>query len=33
MDEPASGRNDTETERLAYILLRIREAGIGFRLL
>jgi branched-chain amino acid transport system permease protein len=28
MDEPASGLNDTETERLAYLLLQIRATGI-----
>jgi branched-chain amino acid transport system ATP-binding protein len=33
MDEPASGLNDTETERLAYILLRIRAAGITILLI
>jgi len=33
MDEPASGLNDTETERLAYLLLRIRAAGITILLI
>lgn len=28
MDEPASGLNDSETEQLAYLILRIRAAGI-----
>ena len=33
MDEPASGLNDTETERLAYLLLQIRAAGITILLI
>jgi ABC-type branched-subunit amino acid transport system ATPase component len=33
MDEPASGLNDTETERLAYLLLQIRSAGITILLI
>jgi branched-chain amino acid transport system permease protein len=33
MDEPASGLNDTETERLAYHLLQIRRAGITILLI
>jgi branched-chain amino acid transport system permease protein len=33
MDEPASGLNDTESERLAYILLRIRAAGVTILLI
>ena len=28
MDEPASGLNDTETEQLAYLILRIRQTGV-----
>jgi ABC-type branched-subunit amino acid transport system ATPase component len=33
MDEPASGLNDTETERLAYLLLDIRAAGVTILLI
>jgi ABC-type branched-subunit amino acid transport system ATPase component len=33
MDEPASGLNDTETEQLAYLLLRIRAAAITILLI
>jgi len=33
MDEPASGLNDTETERLAYLLLNIRAAGVTILLI
>jgi branched-chain amino acid transport system permease protein len=33
MDEPASGLNDTETERLAYLLLQIRASGITILLI
>jgi len=33
MDEPASGLNDTETERLAHLLLQIRAAGITILLI
>lgn len=33
MDEPASGLNDTETEQLAYLLLRIRALGVTILLI
>jgi ABC-type branched-subunit amino acid transport system ATPase component len=33
MDEPASGLNDTETERLAYLLLQIRATGVTILLI
>jgi branched-chain amino acid transport system permease protein len=33
MDEPASGLNDTETERLGYLLHQIRKAGLTILLI
>jgi branched-chain amino acid transport system permease protein len=33
MDEPASGLNDTETERLGYLLQQIRKAGLTILLI